>query len=407
MAAQVQPMIDAELTTGVVVGLYDAGKIEIYGFGKGPGGKPPTGSTLFEIGPSTGVYTSLLLADAVQRRIVDLDDPVADFLPPGVTAPTAGKSAISLRHLAMGSSGLPTLPPSLDRAQSTDAFAKYNEDALYADLVHTQLIAPPGTVIHASNYATGLLGFTVGKKLGGFEAAVKARVLDPLGMHDTFFAVPQAADARRAQGTNDDFAPAPRVAVGVLAGALGLVSTAHDQLILLEAELDAYAGGRQAPRPAMHLTQETQVENDSANVGLGWNVDSEGRYWQGGSTPGFRSFIGFDPKNRRAVVILSSTAVSLTDGLARRFYDILAGKAVPPPHFPDAAQLTVFAGNYNIQGSVLKVTAKDKRLYVEGPGEPPLRLLPISDREFWIEEQQVVVVFELKDGKVSRAIFLM
>src|SRR6188472_4095148 len=66
VAAQVQPMIDAELSTGVVVGLYDAGKLEIYGFGKGPGGKPPTGKTLFELGPVTAAYTSLLLADTVQ-----------------------------------------------------------------------------------------------------------------------------------------------------------------------------------------------------------------------------------------------------------------------------------------------------------------------------------------------------
>src|ERR1041385_7073779 len=61
VAAQVQPMIDAELTTGLVIGLYDAGRKEIYGFGKGPGGHAPDGKTLFELGPVTAIYTSLLL----------------------------------------------------------------------------------------------------------------------------------------------------------------------------------------------------------------------------------------------------------------------------------------------------------------------------------------------------------
>jgi serine-type D-Ala-D-Ala carboxypeptidase/endopeptidase len=407
VVAQVQPMIDAELASGIVIGLYDAGKMEVYGFGKGPGGKPPTGRTLFELGPVSAAYTSLLLADTVQRRLVELDTPVSEFLPPGVTAPTAEKIAITLRHLAMGSSGLPTVPPSLAQVESPAAFAKYNEDALYRDLVHTQLVAPPGKVIHPSSYGVGLLAFALGKKLGGFEAAMKSRVLDPLTLHDTFLTVPASLDARRAQGTTDTLESAPRVAVGALAGALGMVSTARDQLTFLEAELDASAGGHQTLRPAMHLTQETQIENDDANVGLGWNVDSAERYWIAGSTPGFRSYISFDPKNRRAVVILSSTAVSLTDGLSRRLYDMLAGKAVPVPHFPDAAQMTVFAGTYTLQGAQLTVTAKDKRLYVEGPGEPPIRLLPISDHEFWIEDQQVVVVFDIKDGKVSRAIFLM
>ena len=395
-------MIDAELSTGIVVGLYDAGKREIYGFGKAA----PNGKTLFELGPVTGVYTSLLFAETVQRKLVDFDTPVSEFLPPGVTAPTADKIAINLHHLAMGSSGLPSLPPSLEHAQSAEAFAKYTEDALYIDLVHTQLLAPPGKLLHSSSYGAGLLGFALGKKLGGYEAALQSRVLDPLGMKDTYFTVPSAAEARRAQGTDEELASAPKVAVGVLVGGLGLLSTARDQLAFIDAQLDAAAGGRQPLRRAMSLTQELQARGDGPNVGLGWNIDSAGRYWQAGSTPGFRSFIGFDPKTRRGVVILSSTAVSLTDGLAKRFYDILDGKAVPAPKFPDAAQLTLFAGTYSLQGAQLKMVAKDRRLYVEGPGEPPLRLLPISDHEFFNEDKGLVVVFELKDGKVSRAIFV-
>jgi CubicO group peptidase (beta-lactamase class C family) len=116
VAAAVQPLIDAEIVKSIVVGLYDAGTIEIYGFGAGPGGKPPTGQTLFEIGSITKVFTSILLADSVQRREVDLETPVAELLPPGVTAPTREDKVITLRDLAVHSSGLPRLPPSLRHA---------------------------------------------------------------------------------------------------------------------------------------------------------------------------------------------------------------------------------------------------------------------------------------------------
>ena len=407
VAAQCVPMIDAELTSGIVVGLYDGGRTEIYGFGKGPGGKPPTGSTLFEVGPVTGVFTSLLLADTVQHKLVELDTELSEFLPPGVTAPTVDKTAITLRHLAVNGSGLPTLPPSLEQAQTEDAFTKYNEDALFRDLVHTTLLAPPGQMIHTSSYGTAVLAWALGKKLGGFDAAVKTRILDPLGMHDTFFTVPAADNARYEQGTSDDLTPAPRVSVGLLHGALGLVTDAHDMLVLIDAELDAAAGSHQGLRPAMKLTQETQVESDAANLGLGWNVDSAGRYWQAGSTPGFRSFVGFDPKTRRGLVVLSATSISLTDGLARRLYDILEGKSVPTPKFADAAQLATFAGTYTVQGVQLTIKADGRRLELLGkPGEPPLRLLPISDHEFWIESQQVIVVFDSKDGKVTQAVFV-
>ena len=88
VTAQIQPLIDNEVASAIVVGLYDDGSTEVYGFGKGPGGVPPTDSTLFEIGSVTKVYTSLLFADAIQRREVSLDEPVADLLPTGVSVPT-------------------------------------------------------------------------------------------------------------------------------------------------------------------------------------------------------------------------------------------------------------------------------------------------------------------------------
>src|SRR5262245_58065660 len=143
--AQVKPYLDAELVSGMVVALYDAGKTEVYGFGRGPNNAPPDGATLFEIGPITKVYTALLLADAVQRREVELDTPIAELLPPGVTVPIREKVAITLRHLVLHSSGLPPLPPALAGTTDPNPFAKYSEDALYADLIRTGLVATPGT----------------------------------------------------------------------------------------------------------------------------------------------------------------------------------------------------------------------------------------------------------------------
>ncbi|MEJ7599822.1 MAG: serine hydrolase domain-containing protein [Kofleriaceae bacterium] len=128
--AQLAPYLSHEVFSGVVIGLYDGGKREIYGFGAGPGGKQPTGQTLFEIGSVTKVYTNILLADAVQRREVTLDTPVADLLPTGVTVPTQDRVPITLKHLALHSSGLPRLPPSIDANEAADPYAAFGEDAL-------------------------------------------------------------------------------------------------------------------------------------------------------------------------------------------------------------------------------------------------------------------------------------
>jgi CubicO group peptidase (beta-lactamase class C family) len=405
--AQVQPLLDAELVSGLVIGLYDVGKTEVYGFGKGPGKAAPDGNTLFELGPITTVYTSLLLADAVQRREVALDTPISDLLPLGVTMPIRDKIAVTLKDLAMHVSGLPPHPPSIvARGVAPDPFAGYGENELYSDLLRTELIAAPGTQIIYSPYGAGLLGFVLGRKIGpGYAKALEARVLRPLGLTDTFASVPAALAARRAPGTTDDLASAVPWTFDALAGAGAVVSSARDQLRLLDAELDAVDGSTQPLRRAMKLTQEPQVDRPGDNVSLGWLIDSAGRYWRNGGTGGYHAFVGFDPKTKRGVVLLASTATSVIERLAEPMYKVLEGAPPPPPRLPDAAELATFAGNYDLGGTTLQVIAEGKRLYLSGPGEPRHRLAPIIEREFWLESLQSLAVFEKEGDKVARIVF--
>ena len=66
-----------------------------------------TGNTVFEIGSVTKVFTSLLLADMVQRDEVALADPVAQYLPSDVNVPQCAGQQITLVDLATHTSGLP------------------------------------------------------------------------------------------------------------------------------------------------------------------------------------------------------------------------------------------------------------------------------------------------------------
>ena len=410
VAALVRPMLDGEIVKGMVVALYDAGKTEVYGFGTGPDGKPPTGTTLFEIGSITKVYTSLLLADAIQRREVSLETHVADLLPPGVTMPTMDQRAITLGELALHTSGLPRLPPSIAiHADSPDPYAGYGEDALYHDLVQTALVGTPGTRVLYSNYGAGLLGFALGRKLGGGYAGIlTTRVLAPLALENTFLTVPALARPRLAHGSNVDLAPVPPWNFDALAGAGALISDARDQLALIDAELDAASGSKQPLRPAMRLTQEPELDHDTGdNEGLGWQIDSTGRYWHNGGTAGFHAFVGFDPKTRRGVVVLASTGVSLVDHLANDLYKVMAGEPPTPPKFPTAAEVAPLAGTYALGDYQLVVAVKDKRVTITGKGEPPYRLIPLTDHELWFEAKQTVVVFEKDGDKIARAVFVI
>ena len=47
----------------------------------------------------------------------------------------------------------------MDHATDPDPYAGYGEDALYHDLIRTQLETPPGTQVMYSNYGGGLRYF--------------------------------------------------------------------------------------------------------------------------------------------------------------------------------------------------------------------------------------------------------
>src|ERR1035441_8739797 len=68
---------------GIVVGIVDANGRRFVSYGnfsvKDP--RPVGNDTVFEIGSTTKVFTSTILADMVQRGEVSLDDPVAKYLP--------------------------------------------------------------------------------------------------------------------------------------------------------------------------------------------------------------------------------------------------------------------------------------------------------------------------------------
>ncbi len=408
VAAQVKPYLDHEIVSGLVVGLYEVGKLEIYGFGSGPGGKPPNGRTLYEIGSITKVYTNILLADAVQRREVELDTPVAELLPPGVAVPTLNNQIITLKHLALHSSGLPRLPVSLLAPKTPPVpYASYGEDALFQDLISTELVTPPGTQISYSNFGTGLLGFALGRRLGGnFGKALETRVLAPLELRDTYVTVPASATSRRVIGTTAELKPASRWTWGALAGAGVLISSVRDQLRLIDLELDAAAGSKGTLRAQLRFTQERQLENDLDNEGLGWMIDSAGNYWHNGGTGGFRSYIAFDPKTKRGVVVLASTAQTLVDTLGHTMLDVLAGTAKPPAARPTPEQLAAYAGTYDFAGTPLGIVHVGKGLFLEGPGEPRHRMAPLTDRGFWIEGLQSAARFQVgDDGKITSMVF--
>jgi len=86
---------------GVVVGAIEPKGQRVIAYGKLDSGnsQPLNGDTIFEIGSITKVFTSLLLADMVNKGEVQLSDPISKYLPPGVKAPS--RNGKNIRNAAL------------------------------------------------------------------------------------------------------------------------------------------------------------------------------------------------------------------------------------------------------------------------------------------------------------------
>jgi CubicO group peptidase (beta-lactamase class C family) len=112
---------------GIVVGAIEPQGRRVVAYGSPNQGdpRPLNADTIFEIGSATKVFTSLLLADMVQRGEVALTDPVAKYLPAEVKMPERGGRAITLVDLSTHTSGLPRLPANLQPKDSANPYADY------------------------------------------------------------------------------------------------------------------------------------------------------------------------------------------------------------------------------------------------------------------------------------------
>jgi len=386
----------------MAVGITDDGQRRFHAHGvAGTGLAPVDEDTVFELGSITKLFTALLLADMAGHNQVALDDPVAALLPPGTAMPKRAE-AITLRHLAMHTSGLPRVPADLP-LDSPDPYANYGADRLYAALAGIRLTRWPGDAFEYSNLGAGLLGHALGLRAGqGYEALLAARILAPLGMASTAVRLPHALAARFASPHDDSGDPVPAWNLGVLSGASGLRSTARDMLLFLEALLHGDAG----PLGPSAAVLATPAEAGGLGFGL---QQPEGHITvqHEGGTGGTRSYAACIPAWRRGVVVLANAATGACADLGIHLGDARWGLHwFRTPVAVDPAALKRLPGQYRMRpGAVFDVTLRGDRLMVQLTGQPAFRVFPLSEWAFFCKVINAQITFE--PGGDGRAAWLV
>ena len=407
--ANVRARVDNGWSVGIVVGVVDSTGARYFAYGSTArtGGQPVNERTVYEIGSITKVFTALALADMVARREVGLDDPVQRYLPDSVHVPSRSGHEITLRLLSAQRSGLPRMPGNFAPADPNNPYADYDAGRLYAFLNGYTLTRDPGASYEYSNLGVGLLGLALSRRAGtSYEDLVLTHVIRPLRLADTRITLTPDLRARLARGHAGE-REASNWDLDALAGAGALRSTAADLTRLLAAAAGLLSTSLDS---AFRLTEAIQGgAGPTMRIGLGWHVvgnDTSTAYWHNGGTGGYHTFIGFDPRRRIGVVVLSNSSQSIDDigfHVLNPTAPLVAVRvAVPLP----ADSLDTYVGEYRLAPAFVIGVKKDSGgLVAQATGQGANPIYPSARDEFFFRVVDAQLSF-VRDstGRVSSLI---
>ncbi len=345
--------------------------------------------TAFEIGSVTKTMTAALLAELIARGEVTLDDPISKLLPPGTIVPSFNGQQITIGNIVTHTSGLPTFASQWRVADFSNPFLKVTERDLLIALATTQLTRSPGAQWEYSNFAMMVLSYALAKRSGkDYETLLHERLLVPLGMSGTYI-TKRPPQVRLAQGhLSNGKTTVPWDFQIDLAGFGGVRATLRDMIRYLEGEL----GTRESAITfALARTQQQVVKIDGHTMGMNWILSTlNGRpvVAHDGATGGYSSLLAFDREAKRALVLLSDTALSSLGGfgsLGSHLLDPTLPVGAPRlAAIADPKLINALVGRYRLQtGLGMILRHKGKTLTIQADGQPEFEMGYDSAGDFY------------------------
>ena len=339
VSRHVQELLPDNNLGGVAVALRVNGKTSLYNYGMADAARqqPITSDSIFNLASVGKVFATTLLADAVKRGEMRLDDPVARY----VTELQKGGDIqeVTLGQIASHTSGLPREPGQYEtwhRGKYTlPDFIRFLND-WQADPQHE-----PGKQDIYSNLAMILLRLALERRFHEpFATLMKERITGPLGMDSTAPQLSPALRARAVQGygplgraigqpgigtsSNMDFAVAGQI-----------FSSPRDMAVFLTANMGELPDHRELQDAMAFAQQGVFTVNPRFTQGLAWQIvqrDDLTVIDKNGGLPVTSTYIGFAPAAKAGIVILENRGRQKATRVGRQILRELArAMTLDPP----------------------------------------------------------------------------
>lgn len=408
--ALLKERVDAGETPGIVVAVHQKGMTTYYNYGYAnvASQQRVDSKTLFEIGSITKTFTCICLAQEVEEGKLQLSDPAQKFLPAGAKMPTRGDKQITFEDLASARSGLPRMPSNFTPADDQNPYLDYTDDKLWQFLNDYTLTRDIAVQYEYSNLGMGLLGVLVAKINGKtYRETVSQRILKPLNMQQTFMNTPGRKDKNSATGYSGK---EPVKAwtwndASCMQGAGGLLSNAEDMMKYLLANLNPPKSSLGRAMKNSHQARMNIAGKVPMKIGLGWHIRNN-ITWHNGGTGGFRTFAGFDPDKKMAVVVLTNSTTGADDLGFHLLDETIPLKTIRKVIAVDPAVLQTYVGSYEFSPQFkIDITLDGGQLNAQATGQDKFLIFPESETKFFLRVVDAQVEFvKGANGQIEKMI---
>ena len=325
--------MDYERIPAVSVGLvHDQDLVWAKGYGHAhpETGVEATASTMYSICSISKLFTSIGVMQQRDAGKLRLDDPVSEILPwYDVAQAHPGGPPVRVEGILTHSSGLPR--ESAHPYWTGPEFPFPTREEIIDGLSDQETLYPGERYFQYSNLGMALAGQIVEQASGmGYDDYIRANILEPLGMSDTYTDIPeQHRGGRYATGygrlKRDGMrAEAPFFQAHGIAPAAGFSSTVEDLAKLASWQFRLLENGGTEILDVNTLREMHRVHwvdpDFDAMWGLGFSVaerDGERTVGHGGSCPGFRTTFQLVPDKKLAGIAMLSAQANPGDVWSR------------------------------------------------------------------------------------------
>lgn len=286
--------------------------------------------TLYSVASVSKPITATGLMVLVERKKVDLDKPINDYLPSAKLVARVGDAPdATVRRVANHSSGLPLHYQFFYADQAFHPPSREETIRRYGNL-----ITAPGERWQYSNLGYGVLDHVIErvseKKFADF---MREEVFLPLGMTHTSIDVGAGLEAHQAIRYTPEGERIPFYEFDH-PGASAVYASAHDLARFAMFHMKSHLDDQRAilsDAAIDEMQKPTATTNNNSGYGVGWGTNETRRGYltveHSGGMPGVATLCSFVPSERVAVVVLSNTGTPLVSYLADMIYKTLLPEA--------------------------------------------------------------------------------